>query len=167
VTPLFQEQPTLRQALVTPVPEPIVAPLAAPGLMDDAAFGLDLILEGFLLHHGTPRLLSLPVEDRILAGDFCYAQGLVRVASAGDLRIIRELADLIALSASLVANDQRTYLSELWRTVVAAIADDAADRRDSLDAAKGALRLTSDVGPLRSAAASAPSAPALDEVFDA
>ncbi len=167
MTRLFEEQPSLERALTTPLPAPVVAPLAAPGLTGDAAFGLDLILEGFLLHHGNPRLLRLPDDDRILAGDFCYAQGLVRVAEAGDLRIIRELADLIALSTSLVATDDAGRLPALWRSVVASIADhdEAHDRR--LAAAKTALRSTSDHSSLEELAGSLPPTPTLDEVFDA
>lgn len=167
MTDLFEAQPSLARALADPLPEPVVAPLAAPGLTGDAAFGLDLILEGFLLHHGTPRLLDLEAGDRILAGDFCYAQGLVRVASVGDLRVIRELADLIALSASLVATDDEEHLPALWRTIVSVIADDDPARAHDLAVAKDAIRSTSGTGPLARLAATLPPTPALDEVLDA
>ncbi len=167
MTRLFEAQPSLARALTDPLPDPVVAPLAAPGLTGEAAFGLDLILEGFLLHHGTPRLLDLATADRILAGDFCYAQGLVRVASGGDLRIIEELADLIALSASLVATGDAAHLAALWRSAVSVIADDDPAQAEALATAKDAIRRDSDTGPLRRLADSLPPTPALDEVLDA
>lgn len=164
---LFATQPTLARALVSPVPDPVVAPLAAPALSGEAATGLDLILEGFLLHHGTPRLVRMADDDRILAGDFCYAEGLVRVASVNDLRIIRELSDLIALSASLVATHDDAHLPDLWRATVAVIAHDDPARSAALAVAKEALRLRSDLAPLTTLAATLSPTPALDEVFDA
>ena len=51
----------------------------------DQAVGLDLILEGFLLHHGAPappRARPSPGRE-VLAGDYCYAHGLVRIADVG------------------------------------------------------------------------------------
>ena len=42
---------------------------------------------------------------RLLAGDFLYALGLERLAAHGDLEAVRELADLISLSAQLHAED--------------------------------------------------------------
>ena len=97
----------------------------APGLSTDHAAGLDLILEGFLLHHGRPRHLDLPdIGRRVLAGDYCYAHGLVWVAETGDLRIIELLADLVAMSAALVSTGDRDGLPPLWRTTIAAIAHD-------------------------------------------
>ena len=52
----------------------------------------------------------------MLAGDYCYAHGLVRIAAAGDLFVIDALADLIALGAGhrrRVA--ARAALAPLWR----------------------------------------------------
>lgn len=116
-------QPALAPGLVTPQPDPVLAPLVAPPLTPDQATGLDLILEGFLLHHGRPRHLDIAdAGTRVLAGDYCYAQGLVRVAEAGDLEVIEVLADLVALSSALVAAGRRDRLPALWRTTAAAIA---------------------------------------------
>ena len=94
-----------------------------PDQMFRQAAGLDLILEGFLLHHGRPRYLRLGDRGRaVLAGDYCYAHGLVRIADAGDLFLIEALSDLIALGAGLVATGERAALAPLWRGTAAAIA---------------------------------------------
>ncbi len=159
-------QPSLADRLIEPDPGVVVAPLAAPGLTGRAADGLDLILEGFLLHHGTARLLDMPHEARVLAGDYCYAHGLVQVAEAGDLRIIHQLADLVALSASLVAMDEPARLPDLWRATVASIAG-GGDIDEALERAKDALRTDGDTAPLRALAATLPPTPEMDEVFDA
>jgi hypothetical protein len=100
-----------------------------PPLSAEQASGLDLILEGFLLHHGRPRALRMPDGGRrVLAGDLCYAHGLVRVAESGDLFVIAALSDLIALGAGLAAREaeiggaSREALPDLWRATTAAIA---------------------------------------------
>jgi hypothetical protein len=58
----------------------------------------------------------------VLAGDYCYAQGLIRIADAGDLFHIRALADLIALAAALVAAGARADVPALWRATTGAMA---------------------------------------------
>lgn len=162
----FASQPALAARLVEPDPGVVVAPLAAPGLDGDAADGLDLILEGFLLHHGRPRHLELPeVGRRVLAGDYCYAHGLVQVAATGNLAAVDQLADLVALSASLVATGDREALIPLWRAVVAAIANPEADRVLELQDAKHALRTRGDCGPIGAIAAVLPDTPELDEAL--
>jgi hypothetical protein len=61
---------------------------------------VESILEGYLLHYGRPRLIEPPDDDlRLLAGDYLYALGLSRLAALGDLPAVRQLADVIALSA--------------------------------------------------------------------
>jgi len=61
---------------------------------------IESILEGYLVHHGHPRLLAPPDENfRLLAGDYLYALGLARLAVLEDLPAVRQLADVIALSA--------------------------------------------------------------------
>lgn len=120
---LFTPEPALAGALIHPPAAPLLAPLVEDALAPDQAEGLDLILEGFLLHHGRPRHLDAPAHGTdLLAGDYCYATGLVRVAGAGDLGVIRALADLIATGAALAAADRRPALVPLWRGTVAAIA---------------------------------------------
>lgn len=117
------EELALAGAVRTPAPPPLLAPLATPPLDEWQAVGLDLILEGFLLHHGTPRHVT-PTEPgrEVLAGDYCYAHGLVRIAASGDLFVVSALADLIALGAGLVAAGDRAALVPLWRATTFAIA---------------------------------------------
>ena len=161
-------QPGLEGNLVEPAPALVAAPLAQPALSEDHAAGLDLILEGFLLHHGQPRHLDLPdIGRRVLAGDYCYAHGLVWIADTGDLRVIDLLADLVAMSAALVSTGDRDGLGPLWRSTIAAIAadDPAFDAR--LHAAKAALRSRSDTALLTALAEALPPAPELEEALNA
>jgi hypothetical protein len=147
-----------------------MAPLVQPVLPPDEAAGMELILEGFLLHHGRPRLLDLPERgQQVLAGDFCYAQGLVRVSAAGDLFTIDALADLIALGAGLVARGRGAALAPLWRVTADAVAARRAGAPASATAAfaaaKRALRDRGDDGPLRDLADALAPAPGLEEAF--
>ncbi|HMM48617.1 MAG TPA: hypothetical protein PKE32_03255 [Miltoncostaeaceae bacterium] len=131
-------EPTLAEALMDRPAAPLLAPLVRTALDAHQAVGLDLILEGFLLHYGRPR--QLQPADRsaaVLAGDYCYAQGLVRVAGADDLFSIRTLADLIALGANLIAADERELAVLLWRASCAAIAARPGAERDRDGAALG------------------------------
>ena len=123
-------EPHLAAELIEPEAAPLLAPLVSPPLAPHQAAGLDLILEGFLLHHGVARHLS-PAEPgrEVLAGDYCYAHGLVRIADAGDLFVIEALADLIALGAGLVAAGDRAALAPLWRATTVAIASPERRRR--------------------------------------
>jgi hypothetical protein len=123
VRDVLQAEPGLATDLLPQAPPPALAPLVSPPLTQWQAQGLDLILEGFLLHHARGRHLR-PREPggAVLAGDYCYAQGLIRVADSGDLFHIRALADLIALGSALVAAGERQDLIALWRASVAAMA---------------------------------------------
>ena len=51
-------EPGLAAELKEPAAPALLAPLVAPPLTMFQAAGLDLILEGFLLHHGRPRHLT-------------------------------------------------------------------------------------------------------------
>jgi hypothetical protein len=63
---------------------------------------VESIREGYLLHYGEPRVVvGADADLALLAGDYLYALGLERLAALGDLEAIRELADLISLSAQL------------------------------------------------------------------
>lgn len=147
-------EPILAAGLIDGAPDPVLVPLACPPLPEAEAVGLDLILEGFLLHHGRPRQLSIDDPGRrVLAGDYCYAQGLVRMAASGDLVVIEELADLIALGAAAVADGRREALAPLWAGTLAAIrgrraGEDPDDLALKLSAAKRSLRLEGDPAPL-------------------
>jgi hypothetical protein len=82
--------------------EPVFSPLAPSRF----ATGIETIYEGYLVHYGRPRLFAPGDEDTaLLLGDYLYAHGLVRIASLGDVRAVRELAELIAYCAHLRAED--------------------------------------------------------------
>jgi hypothetical protein len=78
----------------------VFSPLAPARL----ALGLETIYEGYLMHYGRPRLFAAEDRDtRILLGDYLYAHGLVRVAEAGDVRAVADLAALLSVCAQLRA----------------------------------------------------------------
>jgi hypothetical protein len=87
--------------------EPALGLLAAGGPRAAEARGeysllVESIREGYLLHYGEPRLVvGADTDLALLAGDYLYALGLERLAALGDLEAVRELADLISLSAQL------------------------------------------------------------------
>src|ERR671910_1117827 len=74
------------------------------------------IREGYLLHYAKPRVINGADEDlALLAGDYLYARGLERLAALGDLEAVRELSDLISLSAQAHAEANGGDLAEaLW-----------------------------------------------------
>jgi hypothetical protein len=81
--------------------EAIFSPLAA----EPYALGLETIYEGYLLHYGRPRLFAPADEDTaLLLGDYLYAHGLVRVAEAGTVEAVADLAALISRCAQLRAD---------------------------------------------------------------
>jgi hypothetical protein len=167
---VLAQEPGFADELVEPAPAPLLAPLVTPPLTAHEAAGLDLILEGFLLHHGRPRHLAPSERGReVLAGDYCYAHGLVRIAGAGDLFVIEALADLIALGAGLVAGGGRDALAPLWRATAAAIAarrgPDERACAERLLQAKRALRADGDASGLAAMAATLPATPGLQEAF--
>jgi hypothetical protein len=60
--------------------------------------GVEMIREGYLLHHGRARLFSQADRDlALLTGDYLYAAGLVEICATGDLAAVETLADLIAV----------------------------------------------------------------------
>lgn len=154
--------PTLAASLASVPAAPLLAPWATPPLEPAHAAGLDLILEGFLIHHGSPRHIDVRGEPGVLAGDFCYATGLVRVAESGDVEVVRLLADLVARSAGLVGDGRRDRLAPLWRAVVATIA--APDRAAAVTALDAALT-TDDPAAIDAIAAAMPDPPELTEAF--
>jgi hypothetical protein len=164
------EEPGLAAELIEPAAPPLLAPLVSPPLDERQAAGLDLILEGFLLHHGRPRHLRPSAPGReVLAGDYCYANGLVRIAEAGDLFVVEALADLIALGAGIVAAGPRDALVPLWRATTAAIAARGGPQRDAAAerflVAQDALRRDGDATGLVALAAELPPTPGLEEAF--
>lgn len=155
------EEPLIADAIGDAPAAPLLAPLAAPPLTEHEALGLDLILEGFLMHRGRPRALAPASRDRaLLLGDYCYARGLVRIAAAGDLYAIAALSELIATSTGRVADvGAPAGLAALWRATVGAIAGDR-DARTRLPAARAAL-VDGDPGPVEAIAARLGIAPEL------
>jgi hypothetical protein len=108
---LAQERGPLADALA-PAPaadEPVFGPLAASGersrtSAEDYALVVESVLEGYLLHYSSGRIVVPDDPDlRLLAGDHLYALGLVRLAGLGDLDAVEELADLISLCAHVHA----------------------------------------------------------------
>lgn len=167
---VLADEPGLAAELIEPAAPPLLAPLVSPPLTPRQAAGLDLILEGFLLHHGRPRHLRPSAAGReVLAGDYCYANGLVRITEAGDLFVVEALADLIALGASLVAAGPREALVPLWRATAAAIAARGGPGREATAerflAAQDLLRRTGDASGLVSLAEQLPPTPGLAEAF--
>src|SRR4051812_39948198 len=100
-------------AAVDPLLAPHTAPDPPPGrwqerLGGDRGFTLEAVYEGFLLHYREPRVFDPAMDPdlRLLAGDAMYALGLERLAQAGDLDAVAELADLISLCAQAEAEDR-------------------------------------------------------------
>jgi hypothetical protein len=83
--------------------------------LGERRFVLEAVYEGFLLHYGEPRLFAGMDDDlRLLAGDALYALGLARLAEAGDLPAVAELADLISRSAQAQAEGRGESAEALW-----------------------------------------------------
>jgi hypothetical protein len=95
--------------------------------------GLETIYEGYLCHHGRPRLFA-PADDELalLLGDYLYAHGLVRIAATGSVDAVSELAELISLCSRLRAGGEDGD-AEAWLAAAVALGshrpdDAAADR---------------------------------------
>ena len=81
--------------------EPVFSPLGD----ERYALGLETIYEGYLLHYGRPRLFApADADTALLLGDYLYAHGLVRIADAGTVEAVADLAALISLCAQLRAD---------------------------------------------------------------
>jgi hypothetical protein len=118
---------------------------------------VEAIREGYLLHYEEPRLIDGADGDlRLLAGDYLYALGLERLAARGDLEAVRELADLISLSAQVHAENgdgsAHRLAGALWLAATVAVAAGStpdherakeAIRRAEPDAADQLLRAAS------------------------
>jgi hypothetical protein len=134
----------LAAALVAPAAEVSPAPGGigqAPRTADhpaDLELVFEAVREGYLLHHGTPRILGDEDPDlALLAGDRLYALGLERLAAVGDLPTVRALADLIALGASAAAAGDEALADAVWD---AAAAEVGWGPHEALEPAKDAAR---------------------------
>ncbi len=112
-------------------------PLAA-GREDELALVVEAVREGYLLHYGTARVVDGSDPDlALLAGDRLYALGLAKLADAGDLASVRELADVIALSAVAHAAEDLELADAVWLAGAGAVGWGAAPE---LASAKAAVR---------------------------
>jgi hypothetical protein len=146
----LRTDPVISPHVRDPEPGPALGLLVAAGpraaeAPAEYAFLFEAIREGYLLHYAEPRVLDGADEDlRLLAGDYLYALGLERLAARGDLEAVRELADLISLSAQLHARGDSaatTVVEALWLAAAVAVGagGDGAHER-----AKGDLRAGED-----------------------
>jgi hypothetical protein len=103
--------------------EPVFSPLAPAEL----ALGLETVYEAYLVHYGRPRLFeAADDDDAVLLGDYLYAHGLVRIASAGGVPAVAVMAELIARCASLRA-DGLPGDGEAWVDAARALGGDPTD----------------------------------------
>lgn len=112
----------------------------AQGAEADYAFVMEAVREGYLLHYGEPRILAGVDEDlALLAGDHLYALGLECLAGLGDLEAVRELSDLISLSAAVHADGAGfpSAAGALWLGAATAV---AAGSSPAYESAKASLR---------------------------
>jgi hypothetical protein len=127
-------------AALRPAGERDEAPVFSPLAGERYALGLESIYEGYLLHHGRPRLFAPPDSDTaVLLGDYLYAHGLVRVAAHGDVAVVADLAELISLCSQLRA-EEREGDGEAWAGTAALLGGE--DGR--LEPARAALRIHRD-----------------------
>ena len=105
-------EPALAEhAVPDPGPGRFDGVVADPGRL----FVLEATYEGYLMHYGEPRAYAgMDGDLRLLAGDALYALGLSRLAEAGDLEAVAELADLISLTARAHAEGRPGLVEDLW-----------------------------------------------------
>ncbi len=76
---------------------------------------LEMILEGSLLHYGSPRVIHTDDPDlALLLGDQLYALGLARLAALGDLEAVDVLADVISQIAQANAEGDPERAGAIW-----------------------------------------------------
>ena len=86
------------------------------------AFVIEAVREAYLLHYDEPRAFAgMDADMRLLAGDALYALGLARLADAGDLAAVAELADLISDCARMELEGRRERVEGLWDGSVTAL----------------------------------------------
>jgi geranylgeranyl pyrophosphate synthase len=81
-----------------------------------------MILEGSLLHYGSPRVVRAEDSDlALLLGDQLYALGLARLAALGDLEAVAALADVISGLARAHAEGNASEAAAIWERGASAI----------------------------------------------
>ncbi|HZQ81115.1 MAG TPA: hypothetical protein VFB25_03950 [Gaiellaceae bacterium] len=104
-------------------PVAVFSPLAP----ERFALGLETVYEAYLVHYGTSRLFDSPPDhERVLLGDYLYAHGLVRIASAGGVDAVAVMADLISTCAALRARGARGD-GEVWVDAARRLGGDPGD----------------------------------------
>ena len=141
---ILREGGLLAEALGAPPADPSAAARTvarsprAQGHPADLELVVEAVHEGYLLHYGSPRLVSSEDPDlALLAGDRLYALGLERLAEAGDLDSVRALADLIALCAHAHATGDEDLAAAVWD---AGLAEAGWGPHPALETAKDAVR---------------------------
>jgi hypothetical protein len=85
-------------------------------------FVLEAVREGYLLHYREPRAFAgMDPDLRLLAGDSLYALGLSRLAEAGDLAAVAELANLISACAQAESEGSPGGTADLWEASAKAL----------------------------------------------
>ena len=134
------ESPLWAQALrVPPDWEPVFSPLAPARF----SLGLETVYEAYLVHYGDSRLFASAAHgERVLLGDYLYAQGLVRVAEAGGVDAVAAMADLISTCAALRATGGAGD-GEAWVDATRRLGGDAGDEDVARALARHYVRVAS------------------------
>jgi hypothetical protein len=110
----------------------------AAGREEDYALLVEAIVEGYLQHYGTGRVMRPDDPDlALLAGDRLYALGLARLAELGDLDAVAQLADVISLAAQAHAEGDGERAEAIWTAGATAVGHGSGPE---LEAAKAAAR---------------------------
>ena len=127
----------------------------AAGHEQDYELLVEAIVEGYLQHYGTGRVVRPEDPDlALLAGDRLYALGLARLAELGDLDAVAQLADVISLAAQAHAEGDAERAEAIWAAGAAAVGHGSGP---DLEAAKAAARAgDADAAQALRAAAPAP-----------
>ena len=108
----------------------------AAGREEDYALLVEAIVEGYLQHYGTGRVMRPDDPDlALLAGDRLYALGLARLAELGDLAAVAELADVISLAAQAHAEGDAGRAAAIWEAGVRAVGEGPAPDHEAAKAA--------------------------------
>jgi hypothetical protein len=88
----------------------------AAGREEDYALLVEAIVEGYLQHYGTGRVMRPADPDlALLAGDRLYALGLEKLAAEGDLEAIGVLCETIATCARSHAEGAPEQAQQAWQ----------------------------------------------------
>jgi hypothetical protein len=132
------ESPVWADALL-PDAERRLLPVFSPLAPSDLALGLETVYEGYLVHYCRSRLFAqTDAGTALLLGDYLYAHGLVRVAEAGNVAAVADLAELISLCAQARAQERDDGDGAAWAATAVRLGS------GGLDGARDELRLRAD-----------------------